>query len=61
MSLTFNLAPRAKREVIVKLPSPAVAGEDLETLLRMDYGASRRQTLDFWSGCLMEPPVSSAG
>ena len=49
ISLTFNLPPRGAREVILKLPSPALAGEEMETLLRMDYGASRGQTLSFWS------------
>ncbi len=52
ISLTLNLPPRGSREMILKLPSPVVAGEDLETLLRMDYGTSRRQTLSFWSAWL---------
>jgi hypothetical protein len=49
ISLNFSLPPRAVRELILKLPSPVLAGQNLETLLRMDYGASKGATLSFWS------------
>ncbi len=45
----LNLPARASHSFIVKLPSPMVAPENLNTLLKIDYDSARSATLNFWS------------
>ena len=47
--LTFGLSADASKEFIVKLPSPMVLPEDRDKLIKLDYDASRGDTLKFWS------------
>ncbi len=47
--LAFELAAGASRELVVKLPSPVVGQQDREALVKLDYGGSRRATLEFWA------------
>jgi len=47
--LTFKLNATASKEFIVKLPSPMVLPGDRDKLIKLDYDASRRDTLKFWS------------
>ncbi len=47
--LTFKLNADASKEFIVKLPSPMVLPGDRDKLIKLDYDASRRDTLKFWS------------
>jgi len=46
--LTFELAPHASTEFVVKLPSPPVAAQDSATLVGLDYAVCREATLRFW-------------
>ncbi len=48
VSLAFDLAGRASREFVVKLPSPPVEARDAGTLARIDYAAAHQATLEFW-------------
>ena len=47
--LTFPLNADASKVFIVKLPSPMVLPEDREKLIKLNYDATRRETLKFWS------------
>ncbi len=47
--LTFELAAGGRRELVVKLPSSVVGPQDREALVKLNYGSSRRATLDFWA------------
>jgi len=47
--LTFALAPTESKELIIKLPSPAVELRDRGALLKLDYGSSRETALRFWT------------
>jgi hypothetical protein len=47
--LTFKLNADASKELIVKLPSPMVLPGDRDKLIKLDYDASRKDTLKFWS------------
>jgi len=44
----LDLAGRASREFVVKLPSPLGEARDAGTLARIDYAAARQATLEFW-------------
>jgi len=48
-TLTLRLSADASREFIVKLPSPMVSPQDRNKLIELDYDASRRAALKFWS------------
>lgn len=48
VALAFDLAGRASREFVVKLPSPPVEARDAGTLARIDYASARQGTLEFW-------------
>ncbi|MBI3698273.1 MAG: hypothetical protein HY238_25975, partial [Acidobacteria bacterium] len=48
-TVLVDLAANGSRELVVKLPSPMVEKENLETLLALDYAVARAATLDFWS------------
>jgi hypothetical protein len=47
--LTFRLNAGASKELIVELPSPMVLPEDRDKLIKLNYNASRRDTLKFWN------------
>ncbi len=52
--IQFNvrLPAGGTRELIVRLPSPAVEPRDREALLALDYQASRQATLNYWNDAL---------
>lgn len=47
--LTFPLTKGQTKDLVIKLPSPAVEQRDRGTLLRLDYGSVRETTLCFWT------------
>ncbi len=50
--VTFDLAPHASRELVVKFPSPPVASQDSTTLMKLEYATCRDATLRFWEDWL---------
>jgi hypothetical protein len=54
------LAPLGAQELIVKLPSPAVAKVNLHRLLGLDYAACRATTCEFWNNYLAQGAQFSA-
>ena len=51
--LSFELPAGGSREFIVKLASPPVSPDELQTLFGLEYAAARDATLKFWSDYLM--------
>ncbi len=47
--LTFPLNKGQTKDLVIKLPSPAVEPRDRATLLKLDYGSSRETALRFWT------------
>jgi hypothetical protein len=47
--LTFALAKTGSKDLVIKLPSPAVEQRDHSALMKLDYGSSREATLKFWT------------
>ncbi|MCX5646193.1 MAG: hypothetical protein NTZ17_16155 [Phycisphaerae bacterium] len=47
--LTFALAKTGSKDLVIKLPSPAVEQRDRAALMKLDYGSSREETLRFWT------------
>jgi hypothetical protein len=47
--LTFPLTKGQTKDLVIKLPSPAVEPRDRGTLLKLDYRSSRETTLRFWT------------
>lgn len=52
VAVSFDLAAKGSREIIVKLPSPAVGSGDRAKLAGLSYAQARSQTLAFWSDYL---------
>ncbi|MGH9160899.1 MAG: hypothetical protein ACRD2X_13065, partial [Vicinamibacteraceae bacterium] len=48
-TLFLDLPARGSRELIVKLPSPIVPGDEEAALMAIDYAKARDATLRFWS------------
>ena len=45
----LDLPAGGSRELLVKLPSPVVAADDVPAFVAIDYAKAREQTLAFWS------------
>jgi hypothetical protein len=52
LAVSFDLPAGGSRQFVVKLASPPIARDDVETLFRLDYAAARDTTVKFWSDCL---------
>jgi hypothetical protein len=51
-TVSFDLAAKGSREIVIKLPSPVVASEDRAKLAGLSYSQARSTTLAFWSDYL---------
>jgi len=52
VNVSFDLAAKGSREIVIKLPSPIVSSEDRVKLTGLSYLQARSQTLAFWSDYL---------
>jgi hypothetical protein len=53
VKVSFDLAAKGSREIVIKLPSPIVSSEDRVKLTAVSYLQARSQTLAFWSDYLV--------
>ncbi len=52
VGVSFDLAAKGSREIVIKLPSPVVGSEHSARLINLSYSQARSQTLAFWSDYL---------
>ena len=51
-TVSFDLAAKGSREIVIKLPSPVIGSEDRAQLAGLSYSQARSRTLAFWSDYL---------
>ena len=52
VAVSFDVAAKGSRQIVVRLPSPAVGSENRAKLTGLSYAQARSQTLAFWSDYL---------
>jgi hypothetical protein len=54
VTLSVSLPANSAKEFLVSLPSPAIAADQRNTLVSLDYADTKASTLEFWSSYLAQ-------